>query len=622
MKTIIFLLSLFCLLTVHASRQFAKASTQYIDLNTTVGAFETNNSWSVVCDVLVRSNISGVFLGKSENSSNFRGWDVFSRAGTSSPTFAFNLRNDAAAAKRIVVCTTTEFPTNVWHRVVFTYGGGGNAASMTIRVDGANQALTTISDTLAGSTIANSVAAQIGCVGGVGAPGILHDGFLRRVLLYNVVLSGADLTAVEAGTSVPTTGLQLWQEFGPFNDGVTFVADWSGNANVGFVTGATYSTTDPTITDLTPDLGITGGKTLSGPLTKTTPQPMLQNLGWIGGANNGQGDQIGPGYIYVAGVQDYRGWFENTTGGKLLDAANQTGPFDYDTPMMYATSTNGYNWNIQNQSVSTLAIISVTNIHATAGFRAAAKGETSLQTVLYDPDDHVWKTWIHAGNNSGTRQLYYLICTNDPAVAGNWYIQNSSNPVIPVGAGGSWDDTALGSPVVVRVSSSLMIGIYVAWNSAIKVQLGRATSTDRGLTWTKDAGNPVLAVGAAGQWDAGAVYAGSFFYDPDLKLYGIWYGGQRVTADGKLGVGFAYSSDSITWTRGVFNPVYSSKDATSSQNAFEYIIATCNEVYQDGDTYRLMIRADNGVSGPTGFRGRLEGVCNRIVKPPYRFFGM
>ena len=622
MKHLIIIFLIFLLpFTSFSSRKFVSASSQYINLNTTLGNWEYTQAWSIAVDVKVISNASGNILGKQESSGNFRGWIAFHRAGASSPTYAMNL-NNTGGGNKITICTTTEFATNVWRRVVFTYSGSGSAAGFHIRVDGVDQALSTIFNTLTGSTILNSVESQIGCRGGVGAPLFFGNCYMRRLLLYDVVLSGADLTAVEAGTSVPTTGLQLWQEFGPLNDGATLTPDWSGNVYTGFViNGATYSADDPIITSVTPALGSSGGLTLAGPLTKYSGNPTLRNLGWAGGTNNGMADQIGPGQIIKFGTGDYRAWLENTTGTKTLDVANQPGVFDNDTPTVYATSTDGYVWSIPTQDQASNAIFSVTNIiGTTAAFKAEAHAETSMQSLLYDPDDFKWKTWFHAGNNTGPRRIYYATCTGDPSGA-NWTIQNGATNVIDKGAGGSWEEAYVAAGKVLRRSSSLMVMLYWGANNAGSCQIGRATSSDRGLTWIKDAGNPIFSATGSKSWETQSHFLTGFFYDEPLRLYVLWYGSSYSGGIISEALGYAYSSDSITWTRGIFNPVACKKDLVSGQNNVEYFgWGTSGVDYFDGGIYRHIQRADNGVSGVTGFRGRTEADNSQIVKLSSMFF--
>lgn len=227
------------------ARDFASASSQLINLPASTYDWEYTQAWSVAAWVRTKSNASGNLLGKQGNSSPFQGWSVLTRGGTSSPQFQVNVSNTSATPHWVNVRTTSEFTINTYRSVIFTYSGNGLASGCHIYVSGVDQALTTISDTLSGNTIKNSVNAQIGARGGSGAPGLYANALLRRLVLYSAVLSSTDRGTLDAGTDVPQTNIAGWWEFDAFDDGATLVTDRSGNGVYGAVVGATYSTTEP-----------------------------------------------------------------------------------------------------------------------------------------------------------------------------------------------------------------------------------------------------------------------------------------------------------------------------------------------------------------------------------------
>jgi len=65
--------------------------------------------------------------------------------------------------------------------------------------------------------------------------------------------------------------------------------------------------------------------------------------------------------------------------------------------------------------------------------------------------------------------------------------------------------------------------------------------------------NPVLEPGNPGAWDDESVEAPSVLYDG--SLYHLWYAGTGSSSDG--GIGYAFSSDGVQWTRHPSNPVLS-----------------------------------------------------------------
>ena len=62
---------------------------------------------------------------------------------------------------------------------------------------------------------------------------------------------------------------------------------------------------------------------------------------------------------------------------------------------------------------------------------------------------------------------------------------------------------------------------YTGYSSSADIaQIGYATSTD-GINWTKDSNNPVLSVGASGSWDSDLVANPAVIKDG--SVYKMWY---------------------------------------------------------------------------------------------------
>ncbi len=624
------LLALFLLFAspAFASRDFTSASSQCVDLNATFGDDESTQAFTRSVWVSMKTNLATSLITKQQSSGNFVGWNLGTVNGAVSPQYRMIMEVDATHL--INVKTTNEFTVNVSRNVTWTYDGTKLVSGLHIYVNGVDQALTTTSDTLGNTTIKNAVTSEIGCRGGNAARASFTNSILRRVLSYNLVLTAPDIAIIAAGTGVPfnsdPTKLKLWHELGPLNDGATFLSDWSGNGNTGFIpngaTAAVYSTTDPAITALTPYLGLTGGKTLSGPITKVTySPPFMQNLGWVLGANSGVADQIGPGFIIKNGAGSYSGWFENDTGTISLDPPNQSAG-EFDAPSIYGTSTDGLTFSIPTQNIAASAIINVNNIGLNltapqlAAFKVLARGKTSLGTVMWDPDDQIWKAWIHAGSGGTTRSIFYLTNSVDPSTA-NWQLQNTGLPVISAGAGGSWDEDEVNAPKVIRLSSSRMVMLYSGFNaSKVNEQIGQAESINRGLTWVENPGNPVIANGAAGTFDDKWIGSASLNYDAPTGLCVSWQGtaSSLVTTSRPTSISFAYSSDCVTFTKGVFGPIANGRDVASANASTEFTLGAGSvDVWPDSGAYKIWYRGDNGVAGVTGFRGRNLGTVNQLL---------
>lgn len=134
------------------------------------------------------------------------------------------------------------------------------------------------------------------------------------------------------------------------------------------------------------------------------------------------------------------------------------------------------------------------------------------------------------------------------------FTKHASNPVLPFAAGtynsGAWDDTDCQIGAVI-VHSGTFYAFYCGNNSpgpaADNVRLGVASSSD-GVTWTKDADNPVLSQGSAGQGDENDLYTGgAVMYD---SFSGTWY--WYYIGYGASGIGVMRAEASTptgTWTK-------------------------------------------------------------------------
>ncbi len=75
----------------------------------------------------------------------------------------------------------------------------------------------------------------------------------------------------------------------------------------------------------------------------------------------------------------------------------------------------------------------------------------------------------------------------------NW-TKYPGNPVLDLGANGTWDDFLVINPMVIL--DGVDYKMWYAGNDGTNWRIGYATSSD-GITWTKHASNPVLDLGAS-----------------------------------------------------------------------------------------------------------------------------
>ena len=82
-----------------------------------------------------------------------------------------------------------------------------------------------------------------------------------------------------------------------------------------------------------------------------------------------------------------------------------------------------------------------------------------------------------------------------------------------------------------------------------------AVSSDAGLTWTcGNSGNALLPLGGTGTWDANRIAYVSVLKEGATD-YKMWYSGRDATYDGNWAIGYATSSDGVSWTKDGSNPV-------------------------------------------------------------------
>jgi hypothetical protein len=114
-----------------------------------------------------------------------------------------------------------------------------------------------------------------------------------------------------------------------------------------------------------------------------------------------------------------------------------------------------------------------------------------------------------------------------------------SNPVLVKGSGGAWDDDHVKDPNLIWDGSQYVL--FFAGYDGTKYQVGVATASAHTGTWTKDGGNPVIAVGSGGSFDDAGVNFPTVLYEPadTGKEWKVWYAGN----DGSVQtIGYAYAS--------------------------------------------------------------------------------
>ncbi|UCD92254.1 MAG: hypothetical protein JSV43_08575, partial [Methanobacteriota archaeon] len=160
------------------------------------------------------------------------------------------------------------------------------------------------------------------------------------------------------------------------------------------------------------------------------------------------------------------------------------------------------------------------------------------------PDLSGYRMWFTGMDANMLPQIGYAYSSD-----GLSWERYTGNPVITPGSPGDWDSGGVLAASVLDVG-----GVYHAWftgaNESGASRIGYATSQD-GIDWTKYPGNPVIDIGAPGEWDAGSVMMPSVLFDG--TKYRMWYtaAGEAELPD----IGYAVSHDGINWTKHFDSPV-------------------------------------------------------------------
>jgi len=157
-------------------------------------------------------------------------------------------------------------------------------------------------------------------------------------------------------------------------------------------------------------------------------------------------------------------------------------------------------------------------------------------------DGKTYKMWYTGAAGPSPNGMGYA--TSPDGIS---WTKHPNNPVLSSVPGGSWERDVVQHCAVIKDGT-----VYKMWYSGYEgsnSRIGLATSND-GVTWTKHAGNPVLDLGPAGQWDATNV-GGPAVIKHEGQYY-MWYFGRNGFP---ASIGLATSPDGITWTRLVNNPV-------------------------------------------------------------------
>lgn len=133
-----------------------------------------------------------VMITNTDSSPPNNGWELFMDGSTGK--IGFQLTNTTTTNHMRVDTVSTGFNDGMWHQVVATWDGdvAGGVSGANIYIDGSNEALATVADTLTG-TIVNTSPVQFGARDTFTFD---FEGILDDVAIYNKELTSGDITAI------------------------------------------------------------------------------------------------------------------------------------------------------------------------------------------------------------------------------------------------------------------------------------------------------------------------------------------------------------------------------------------------------------------------------------------
>lgn len=191
----------------------------------------------------------------------------------------------------------------------------------------------------------------------------------------------------------------------------------------------------------------------------------------------------------------------------------------------YATSSDGTTWSPYAGNPVL--------VHNPSGW------DTTLGIPKVIHDGSVYRMW-YAGNGPLAIRIGYATSSDGIhwTKYGNFPVFNGTM---------SWDAGATATPAVVKVGSAFVM-YFSGHPGNYDYSMGRATSPD-GINWTEYSGNPVMIPTAL--WEGTRVHPGAVSYGP--SGYDLYYTGG--SPGGLGGIGHATSPDGVTFTKDAANPV-------------------------------------------------------------------
>ncbi|MBC7248518.1 MAG: DUF11 domain-containing protein [Actinobacteria bacterium] len=291
---------------------------------------------------------------------------------------------------------------------------------------------------------------------------------------------------------------------------------------------------------------------------------------------------------YGAGPYYYKIWY-------------WTGVMDYRIEnMRTADSADGVNW-VNDQAVSQ----NPSHPLVTGTWPDWNRGTYGPVSVLYNPgasnsggNPFDYSFTMYFDGTTGGVQVIGLAYSAD----GNYWTRYGDAPVLGLGAPGEWDSNYVTSGEVLRDGSGQWHLWYSGGVSAAHEGIGHAVSAD-GITWTKDAANPIFHVSDGVPWRNVRTYTPSVLYSPtgfdghgDAASFKMWFNGRTNTPVENYAIGYAFSP----YAQLVLDKTASPPGAVNRGSVITYTLRLRNDGYLSSTGTAI-------TDGPPGYTSYVSG---------------
>lgn len=181
-------------------------------------------------------------------------------------------------------------------------------------------------------------------------------------------------------------------------------------------------------------------------------------------------------------------------------------------------------------------------------------------SVVKNQDSDTFHMFLVGEKSGNSDKVFHVSWTS----WGTFTQENSGNAVLDVGSGGSWDDTDIIDCCVTWNGNDFWEMYYTA-DSGTEYAIGRAyDTTSGGNTWSKDANNPLIQKGSGGSWDETSIQSPAVMRSEIVNSYNnnfvfVYYIGEDSSNNKKIGlaiIGYAAGSSNRASWKYDNNPVF------------------------------------------------------------------